>query len=85
MQESNLERFLKPGTTSAVLSTDGKEPEEKKRLNKPASCLEISCFRKIKILLGILKGTLSLLMLREDMMLPSSSESIGWINIELLD
>ena len=55
MQQSNLEPFLKTGTTLAVLSIDGKEPEEKERLNKSASCLEISCFRRIKILFGILK------------------------------
>ena len=83
MQQSNLEPFLKTGTTLAVLSTDGKEPEEKERLNKSASCLEI-CFRRIKILFGILKGPLALLMLREDMMLAISSRSVGWINIELL-
>ena len=51
-QSNNLEIFLKTGTTLAVLSgpTDGKEPQEKERLNKSASCLEISFFRRIKIL-----------------------------------
>ena len=68
----------------AVLSTDGKEPEEKERLNKSASYLEISCFRRIKILFEILKGPLALLMLREDMMSAISSQSVGWINKELL-
>ena len=52
----------------AVLSLNGKEPEEKERLNKPASCLEISYFRRIKMLFGILKGPLALFMLRGDMM-----------------
>ena len=59
MQQSNLQPFLKTGTTLAVLSTDGKKPEEKERLNKSASCLEILCFRRIKILFGILKGPLA--------------------------
>ena len=68
----------------AVLSIDGKEPEEKERLNKSTSFLEISCSRRIKILLGTLKGPLALLMLIEDMMLVISSLSVGWINIELL-
>ena len=31
---------------------------KKKRLNKPASCLEISFFRRIKILFRILNGPL---------------------------
>ena len=44
MQQSNLEYFLKTGTTLAVLSKDGKEPEEKEKLNKYASCLEESKF-----------------------------------------
>ena len=42
MQQSNLEPFLKTDTTFAVLSIDGKEPEEKEKLNKLASCLEMS-------------------------------------------
>ena len=84
MQQSNLEPFLKTDTTLAVLSIDGKEPEEKERLNKSASCKEISCFRRIKILFGILKGPQALLILREDMMLAISSLSVGWIDIELL-
>ena len=71
------------GTTLAVLSIDGKMPEEKETLNKSASCIEISCFRKIKILFGILKGPQTLLILKEDM-LAISSLSVGWINIELL-
>ena len=84
MQQSNLEPFLKTDTTLAVSSVDGKESEEKERLNKSASCLEISCFRRIKILFGILKGPQVLLMLREDMILAISSQSVGQINIELL-
>ena len=84
MQQSNLEPFLKTGTTLAVLSIDGKEPEEKERLNKSASCIEISCFRRIKILFQILKGPQALMVLKEDMMLAISSLSVGWINIELL-
>ena len=84
MQQSNLEPFLKTGTTLAVLSIDGKEPEEKERLSKSATCIEISCFRRIKILFGILKGPQASLILREDMILAISSMSVGWINIELL-
>ena len=84
MQQSNLEPVLKTGTTLAVLSIDGKEPEEKERLNKSASCLEVSYFRRIKILFGILKEPQVLLMLREDMTLATFSRSVGWINIELL-
>ena len=72
------------GTALAVLKIDGKEPEEKERLSKSASYLEISRFRRIMILFGILKGPQALLMLREDMMLAISSLSVGWINIELL-
>ena len=69
MQHCTLEPFVKTGTTSAVLSIHGKEQEEKERLNKSASSLEISCFKRIKILFGILKGQQVLLMLREDMIL----------------
>ena len=67
----------------AVLSIDGKEPEEKEILNKSASCKEISCFRRIKILFGILKGPQALLVLREDMMLAISLLSVGCMDIEL--
>ena len=84
MQQSNLEPFLKTGITFAVLSINGKVSEEKEKLNKSASCKEISCFRRIKILFGILKGAQALVILREDMMLAISSLSVGWINIELL-
>ena len=61
-----------------------KSQRKKERLDKSASCLEISCFRRIKVLFGTLKGPLALLMLREDMVLAISSWSVGWINIELL-
>ena len=74
---NNLESFLKTGTTLTVLSIDGKKPDEKERLNKSARCIEISFFRRIKILLGILNGPLALLMLREDMMLAICSLSVG--------
>ena len=57
----------------AVLSIDGKEPEEKETFNRSASCLEICCFKRIKISFGILKGPQALLMLRKDMMLAISS------------
>ena len=84
MHQSNLEPFLKTDTTLGVLGIDGKEPEGKKGLSKSPSCLEISYFRRIKILFGILKEPLALLMLREDMMPAISSLSVDWINIELL-
>ena len=72
------------GTTLAVLSRDGKEPKEKERLSKSESCLEISCFGRIKILFGIPKRPQDLLMFREDMMLAISLLSVSWINTELL-
>ena len=50
----------------AVLSIDGKEPEEKEKLNKSASSLEILFFLKNQVLFGILKEPLALLMLREN-------------------
>ena len=68
----------------AVLSIDGNEPEEKEILNKSASCVEMPCFRRIKILYGIQKGPLAFLMLREDIMLAISLLSVGWINTEFL-
>ena len=83
MRQANLEPFLKTDTTLAVFSTDEKEPQEKERLNKSTSCLE-TCFIRIKILFGILKEPLALLMLREDKTLVISSLSLRWINIELL-
>ena len=85
MQQSKLESFLKTGTILAVLSVDGKEPDEKEKLNKSESCLEISFFRRTKILFGIPNGSVALLTLREDMMLAISSLSVDWINVELLD
>ena len=44
------------GTTFAILSNDGKTPDERERLNKSASCLEISFFNRFNILYGILIG-----------------------------
>ena len=82
LQQSNLESFLK--TFKSVLNIDGKEPDEKERLNKSASCLEIFFFRRIRILFGILNEPLVLLMLREDIMLAISSLPEGWRNIEIL-
>ena len=43
----------------AVLRVDRKNLEGNKRLNKSANYLEISCFRGIKILCGILKEPLA--------------------------
>ena len=81
LEQSNLEHFLKTGTTLAVLSIDVKELKRKKRLNKSESCLGISWFFYFE---RILKETQVLPMLREDMMLAVSSLSVGWVNIELL-
>ena len=79
MQQSNLESFLNTSTILAVLSIDGKEPDEKESLNKSASCVEIFLFRRTTILFWILNGPLALLVLRVDMMLAISSLSVDWI------
>ena len=76
MQQSDLESFLKTGTVLAVLIIDGKEPDEKERLNKSGSCMETAFSKRINILFGILNGPLALLMLREDMILAVSSLSV---------
>ena len=47
-------------------------------LNKSASCFEISFLRRNKILKNILFGPETLLELREDMMLPTSSLLVGF-------
>ena len=59
-----------------------KRARGKEKLNKFESCVEISCFRRIKIFFGILRGPQALLILREDMMLAISSLSVSSINIE---
>ena len=46
----NFESFLKTGTTFAVLSTEGKTPVIKERLNKSANCFEISFLGRNNIL-----------------------------------
>ena len=48
---SSFESFLKTETTFAVLSMDGKTPVTKERLNKSASCMEISFLRNNKTLI----------------------------------
>ena len=83
MLQSNFEYFLKTGTTFAVLNTEGKTPVMKERLNKSASCFEISYFRRNNILYAILFGPEALLELREDMILAISSLSVGCRNIVL--
>ena len=76
MLQPNFESFSKTGATFAVLSTEGKTPVMKERLNKSASCFEFSFFRKnilyyldieFYIDFGILFGSEALLELREDM------------------
>ena len=81
--QSNFEFFLKTGTTFAVLSTEGKTPVIKERLNKSANCFEISFLRRNNILKGILFGPKALLELTEDMMLVISSLSVGCRDIVL--
>ena len=49
------------------MSTEGKIPVKKERLNKSANCFEMSFFRRNNILWGILFGPEALLELREDM------------------
>ena len=75
---------MKTGTTFTALSIDEKEPDGTGKLNKYASCLEISFFRRITILLQ--HGPLALLMWREDMTIDTAIFSlyVDWINIELL-
>ena len=65
------------------MSTEGKTPVLKERLNKSANCFEISFFRRNNILSGILFGPEALLELREDIML-AISLSAGCRNIVLL-
>ena len=74
----------KTGTTFAVLSTEGKIPVMKERLNTSENCFGISLFRRNNILLGILFGPEALLELREDIMLIISSVIVGCRNIVLL-
>ena len=79
-----IHTYIKTGTTFAILSTNGKTPiTKKKKLNKSASCIEISFLRKNNILQGILFGPEALLELREDTMLPISSLLVGFRNIAL--
>ena len=79
-----IHTYIKTGTTFAILSTYGKyRSQKKKKLNKSASCIEISFLRKNNILQGILFGPEALLELREDTMLPISSLLVGFRNIAL--
>ena len=64
-----------------VLSTDGKTPVIKERLNKSANYLEILFSRRNNTLWGILFGPEALLELRKDKMLAISSLSVGYWNI----
>ena len=62
----DLESFLWIGITLAVFKRVGKVPVVKERLNKSASCSEISFLSIFKTLLGILYGPADLLTSREE-------------------
>ena len=68
----DLESFLWIGIILAVFKRVGKVPVVKERLNKSASCSEISFLSSFKTLLGILYGPVDLLISRE--------ERINWIS-----
>ena len=59
-------------------------PDEKKGLKRSASGLDISFFRRMKMLLGILNGPTDLFLSRDDMMSAISSLLVGWIKDEFL-
>ena len=68
----------------AILRTDGNIHDEKERLKRSASGLDISCFRRIKMLLGTIYGPTDLFLSRDDMMSAISSLLVGWIKNEFL-
>ena len=71
--------FLYTGTTLAILRTDGNIPDEKEKLKRSTKGLDISFFRRIKMLFGTLYGPTDLFLSRDDMMLALSSLLAGWI------
>ena len=73
----DLESFLWIGITLAVFKRVRKVPVVKERLNKSASCSEISFLSIFKTLLGILYGPVDLLILREERINLISSLLVG--------
>ena len=73
----DLESFLWIGITLAVFKRVGKVPVVKERLNKSASCSEISFLSIFKTLLGILYGSVDLLISREERINIISSLLVG--------
>ena len=75
--KSNLEYFLWIGITLAVYERAGKVPVVKERLNKTESCSKMSFLSKFKTLLGILYGSVDLLISREDRIILISPLLVG--------
>ena len=75
--KSNLESFLWFSITLAVVERAGKVLIVKERLNKSASCSKISFLSKFKTLLGILYGSVDLLISREERIILISSLLVG--------
>ena len=73
----DLESFLWIGITLVVFRRFGKVPVVKEKLNKSASCSEISFFSIFKTLLGILYGPVDLLISREERINLISSLLVG--------
>ena len=73
MAQSNLEPYLKTGTNLAALTTAGK-----RKIKQTSKFFRNVCFRRIKILFGILKRPIALLMFREEIMLAISSRYVDY-------
>ena len=73
----DLESFLWIGITLAVFKRVRKVPVVKERLNKSASCSEISFLSIFKTLLGIRYGSVDLLISREERINIISSLLVG--------
>ena len=71
--KSNLQSFLWIGITLAIFKRAGEMPVVKERLNKSASCSEMSFLSIFKILLGIMYGPVDLLISREQRIILISS------------
>ena len=73
----DLESFLWIGITLAVFKRVRKVPVVKEKLNKSASCSELSFLSIFKTLLGILYGPVDLLISREEKINLISSLLVG--------
>ena len=69
--------FLWLGMTSVVFNTVGKPPVVNERLNKSASCSEISFFSGFNTLVGILYGPAALMISSDERVSVISSLSVG--------